>query len=139
MDSLSIEVEYRHTQQAYRDFIVNGRSLLEVLMPERLGQLYGMDTHLFSKEKQVLAEQLLCIRRSEMDSGRVPLYVCALSGDLDDGALTVSVEIVGESVHWRDFYFECNFEEGPTRRLEGSPSFVFPLVEYSAIFREFLN
>ena len=108
-------------------------------MPERLGQLYGMDTHLFSARKQMLAEQILCIRRGEMNSGRVPIYVCALSGDLDNGAISLPIEIIGEAVHWRNFHFEYNYEEGPTRRLEGSPSFVFPLVEYSAIFREFLN
>lgn len=58
------------------------------------------------------AKQLLLKEQSELESKRVPLYVCNCCGDLGCGALTVKVEKIDGYFVWSDFGYENNYENG---------------------------
>jgi len=49
------------------------------------------------------AAQLLLKQKSELDSGRVPLFVCECCADLGCGALTAKIERVSGTVRWSEF------------------------------------
>jgi hypothetical protein len=57
------------------------------------------------------ARQLLLKEPSELDSKRVPLYVCNCCGDLGCGALTVTIEKVDGYFIWNDFGYENSHED----------------------------
>ena len=52
------------------------------------------------------ARQLLLKSPSDFESGRVPLYVCELCGDLECGALTVRVDRTESGYRWSEFGWE---------------------------------
>lgn len=58
------------------------------------------------------AKQLLLKEPSELESKRVPLYVCNCCADLGCGALTVNVEKINDCFVWSDIGYENNYEDG---------------------------
>ncbi len=61
---------------------------------------------------KAFAKQLLLKEPSELESKRIPLYVCNCCGDLGCGALTVKVEKIDGYFIWSDFGYENNYESG---------------------------
>lgn len=52
------------------------------------------------------AKQLLLKEASELESGRIPLYVCECCADLGCGAITVLIEQKDGCITWSDFRSE---------------------------------
>ena len=58
------------------------------------------------------AKQLLLKEPSDLESDRIPLYVCNCCADLGCGALTVKVQKFDGYFIWSDFGYENNHEVG---------------------------
>ncbi len=58
------------------------------------------------------ARQLMLKKPSELESGRVPLYVCSCCADLGCGAITVLVEKTEDTYIWSNFRRESNGVKG---------------------------
>ena len=57
------------------------------------------------------ARQLLLREPSDFPSGRVPIFVCELCGDLACGAVVVRVEAEGECFVWSEFGYESPYSD----------------------------
>ncbi|WP_448547977.1 hypothetical protein [Thalassotalea fusca] len=70
------------------------------------------DLHGVLSVNKKFVNQLLLNETSELESGRVPIYVCNCCGDLGCGALTVKIEFIDGFFVWSDFGYENNYETG---------------------------
>ena len=63
-------------------------------------------------------EELLRRREPVLKTGRCQLYICPECGDIGCGAVTVRIERERESIVWRDFGFENDYDEDMPRLSE---------------------
>jgi|GEM_PF-2532664 len=133
MDKLQLKLRLEDTTQGFLDFIVNGESLKERF--HEANQLVGALDNPMDDRQSMLLGCYLDGRASPVSTGRVPLYFCHLCGDIDCGVLSVRITFEGDVVRWNDFWFECDYEEGPHRKCEYQPEYSFALVDYRSAFR----
>lgn len=84
---------------------------------------------------------LLGQRPPELANGRVPLFVCGACGDLGCGAITAAVEWTRDTVVWRDFGWDVDYEtddEDDDEPLLAGP-LVFDRSQYEAELRMFID
>ncbi|MGW6129037.1 hypothetical protein ACWFNE_03320 [Cellulomonas sp. NPDC055163] len=84
---------------------------------------------------------LLGQRPPELASGRVPIFVCAACGDLGCGAVTAAVDWTADTVVWRDFGWDVNYET--EQDDEHDPVYAGPLIfdraEYETELQRFVD
>jgi hypothetical protein len=117
------------------DFVIDGRSLKDrICVGDRVTPLGSW----FPVPDQGFVEQLLGLRQGDSPSGRVPLYVCSECGDLGCGAITAVVERTDDTVVWRNFAYENNYDPEMTEvdAFRGVGPFVFSAAHYSQVFLE---
>ena len=87
------------------------------------------------------AKQLLLKERSDLKSGRVPLYVCKCCADLGCGATSVLVEDLGDKIRWSEFGRESNWEEGLFQNdyMKRTGPFYFDKTEYLSAINPYGN
>lgn len=97
------------------------------------------DVGVLSLDPQRYSRQLLLKQPSDLRSGRVPLYVCAMCGDLGCGALTVQVTLIGEGFVWQDFRYEgfSTSEAHVSDIMARLGPFVFEAEAYRSLLRPF--
>ena len=85
------------------------------------------------------ARQLLLKEPSELESKRVPLYVCNCCGDLGCGALTVKVEKIDGGIVWSDFGYENSYEDGFSQSefMKRTGPFYFNLENYISLVQPY--
>ncbi|WP_444905015.1 hypothetical protein ACJJIU_09970 [Microbulbifer sp. CnH-101-E] len=85
------------------------------------------------------AKQLLLKKPSELESKRVPLYVCNCCADLGCGAITVKVERDDGYFVWSDFGYENNYEDGFSQNayMERTGPFKFNADLYVPVIRPY--
>ena len=97
------------TPREYFDYFVSGQSLRAILHIEGndLITLFGWGTN---KEygKHILNVFRLK-EKSELESGRVVIYVCPECGDINCGAITAIIKDFGDKIIWRDFGYETDY------------------------------
>jgi hypothetical protein len=85
------------------------------------------------------AKQLLLKEPSELESKRVPLYVCNCCADLGCGALTVKVEKTDGAFIWSDFGYENNYEAGFSQNefMKRMGPFWFNIENYNSLVQPY--
>jgi hypothetical protein len=84
-----------------RGFAINGRQLAALVETgDRVCVFAGID------HAKGYAKQLLLRAPSELPSGRCPLYLCHLCGDLGCGAVSVRVTEVDDCFVWSELSIE---------------------------------
>ncbi len=115
----------------FRDFVVDGVRLSTWVADQVT--VFGWD----SPEEQLRAvERLSGTAPPDMPSGRVSLYVCPECGDLGCGASGVFVERTSDSVVWRDFAYENNYDglvHSPDDAPLGTSVLAFSRESYDAL------
>ena len=96
---------------ASRGFSINGRALGELVDLGDLTCVLG--GALDRTYERAYVRQLLGKARSELTSGRVPLYVCAECWDLGCGAVTVRVTELDDCFVWSELGHESPCSESP--------------------------
>jgi hypothetical protein len=121
----------------YLDFVVDGRSLEELLRPgDNIGVL-GWGDH---AAERASIELLMGRRTPPFASGRVPLFVCAACGELDCGAVAVRVERTYAGTKWSGFAFESTQPGATPQRIRDQPGpFLFDKRAYSEVLRQRLE
>ncbi|TDP90622.1 hypothetical protein [Labedaea rhizosphaerae] len=75
---------------------------------------------------------------SPLDDGRVPLYVCPECGDLGCGGVTAVIERTEDTVVWRDFGYQNDYEPfDPGDILTGVGPIVFDRQAYEDVLAQF--
>jgi hypothetical protein len=117
------------TSHEFLDFVVDGRSLLDLLGGLALVGCLGWGDGVVQR---AAAERLLLRLPSGLESGRVPLYVCAECGDLDCGAVTAHIERTADAFVWSDFGMEGGAGSEVTRypKWKDLGPFAFHKTEY---------
>ena len=114
-------------ERQYLDFLVSGKPLKELL-----GQ---NDADLISPfgwgDNKDYNKRLLRIFRlqekPELSTGRIALYVCPECGDIGCGAITASLQDLGDRIVWKDFGYETD---------NGELSEAYPEIEPIAFDRQ---
>ena len=96
----------RHPESHFLDLVVDGQSLRTTTAtpgPELVTELNRPWLHVVPEA----VDRLLGRRPSEdLDTGRVPLLLCHVDGDLVCGALTAALRVGDTEVTWSDFRWE---------------------------------
>ena len=106
MKTLEIKPLVRYQSGIGMDYHISGRSLYLDLQ-----KLDGNAGSPWLPDNTEIRDMLLLKTPSDMPSGRVPLYVCSLCGDLGCGAVTVRISQQGNSIIWSEFGFEYNYDD----------------------------
>lgn len=121
------------TPREYFDFIVSGKSLKTILGIESADfiTLFGWGTNR-EYERHILNVFRLK-EKSEIDSGRVMIYVCPECGDIDCGAITAIINDLGDRIIWSEFGYETNYG-GLTETYDQIEPIEFERASYFAAF-----
>lgn len=124
------------TQCSYWDYYIDGKRLADVL---GVGDFIPPFGWLPAKIERGFAEMLLRNCDSNFKPGRVPLFVCPECVDYGCGVYTCSVSREGDSILWRNFAMENDYEDG--LRQDDAEKFgwyAFDVSEYHRFFEWFL-
>jgi hypothetical protein len=93
----------------YMDFVIDGLTVssmvkLDVISPFGWGA---------TDELAEAAERLLGRKAPDLSHARTSLYVCPECGDLGCTAVSIVVEVGPETVVWKDFGYQNNYESDP--------------------------
>ena len=98
------------SQRHFLDFVVDGESLWEKIGKPR--DSVSVICFEYSHEETVKAiNRLLLTERAVIPADRRPLFICSECGDIGCGAITAFVVKEGQSIVWKDFGFENDYEE----------------------------
>lgn len=121
------------------DIVVDGRRLAEHFAgrqgshPVQVIPIGWKDAD--SRYERETLEQLLGLRPSELLSGRVPVLVCELCGDVACGALAVRIDRSNAVIRWTDWAYENGYEPATELIWPTYPTlFEFNLNEYERAF-----
>ena len=99
------------SERHFLDFSINGESLWA-----KIGQARDLVSILCFEYvvEEVLKDmrRLLLAEDAEILGDRHPIFICSECGDLGCGAITAHVVREGETIVWKDFGFENNYDEG---------------------------
>jgi hypothetical protein len=122
----------RH-ERRYLDFVISGQSLIDILGVNNLDLITPLGLDLFSHYEKELTEIIATKRRSNLESGRVMLYICPECGDIDCGAITTQIEVSENKIIWKDFAYENGYE-GLVEKYSMIESIEFEVNEYKQAF-----
>ena len=94
----------------YLDYVISGKFLGDSLNIKKLDKVspFGDTVH---KNYQIqLLDALTLNKKSELKSGRTVLYVCPECGDIECGAVTISIEENADNIIWKEFGLESNLD-----------------------------
>ena len=140
MDTIELKSKIRkgsknQTEREFQDFIVNGKSLYEMFgEPDLVGAIGS-----FGKEVNIEAVNLLLLNKnSELNSKRIPIYICPECGDLGCGAITISIIENDKSFIWSSFGYENNYQDELLKEYKEVGPFRFQKEEYLKLFKKFV-
>jgi hypothetical protein len=97
------------SERHFLDFVIDGESLWEKVGRPR--DTVSIICFEYPREEIVKAlNRLLLTERAVIPSDRRSLFICSECGDIGCGAVTASVIREGQSVVWKEFGFENNYE-----------------------------
>ncbi|MBX3287178.1 MAG: hypothetical protein KF703_17655 [Actinobacteria bacterium] len=117
------------TERSYLDFVIDGRSLLDLLGPEArdtcgcLG--WGEPTAQADTVRRLGLEA-----EPSVAGGREPIYVCPECGDLGCGAVTARITASEGVVRWDAFAVENDWDPEIFEPIESADPFTFELLAY---------
>ncbi|MGB2679410.1 MAG: hypothetical protein WAN12_20185 [Candidatus Acidiferrum sp.] len=152
MDRLStIQTEIAHrpyesfgssykSARTFSDFLVDGQSLADILK----NRGFDLNSVLWAegpaKARREAGQRLLRLKDADCPNDRRTLYVCAECGDIGCGAITILVDCDAETVTWREFGYENDYEPSVSHeKLRDLGPFVFSRDEYSRVLNDALS
>ena len=113
------------------DFVIDGKSLIELLdgTSGDRSDLMGCFVKGFEEENKDVLSFLTCKSTSEVETGRVLLYICPECGDIGCGSYAAIIEKVSDQYVWRSFAYENGYEE--PMLIETVGPFYFNVDNYS--------
>lgn len=140
MDILSFNKATRktgsmQTPREYFDFFVSGISLRKILDIEESDLItpFGWGTN--KEYDRHILNVFRLKEKSQINDGRVMLYVCPECGGIDCGAITASIKDYGNRIIWKDFGFET--DNGLSETYEQIQAIEFERSSYFSAFSIF--
>ena len=96
------------TQRAFLDFVIEGSRLQQVRKNYDMVSPIGWGD---LEEQKKAVERLLLRAPADLPNNRRSIFVCGECGDIGCGALTAVIEEVGDTIVWRDFGYENNYDD----------------------------
>lgn len=121
-------------ERRYLDYTINGRPLRTIVSA---GDHIGVFGWLPRESETAFARALLLLERSELPSGRVPLYICPECADLGCQALSARVVETADHYVWSDLAWEASYDQGPATDLLAAGPFSFDKAAYRAALDRF--
>jgi hypothetical protein len=141
MDTLELKPAKREggggkTEQDFYDFMINGRSMREIInIGDQIG-IFGKGSQ-WKEHNKSAVDLFLLKSKSELVSGRVPLYVCGECGDILEGSVTVKITADEMSFIWSDFGYESEYGDGVFEEHNIGP-YHFDKTEYYNLLSQFI-
>jgi hypothetical protein len=130
--SIGTDTAERH----FLDFVINGKSLWEAV-GRRHDTVSILCSEFLLKETIEDVNRLLLKEKANAPNDRRSLFICSQCGDLGCGAITLSVVREGDTVIWKNFAYENNYEpEIDFREYESVGPFQFDGADYERTLRE---
>jgi hypothetical protein len=117
------------TERSFLDYLINGRRLSEIV---KLGDQIGLFGWLGDNLEQHFVNQLLLKEKSDLSSGRMPIYICPECADLGCGCISIRIKKDSDAFIWTEFAFENNYENEFLETYSDVPDFRFNKSEYYA-------
>jgi hypothetical protein len=104
------KVGANQTPRDYFDFFISGNSLKTILSIETADYitLFGWGTN--QEYDRHILNVFRLKEKSQLESGRVMIYVCPECGDIGCGAITATIRDFGDRIIWSDFGYENDYE-----------------------------
>ena len=121
------------SRRYHYDYSINGRVLsAQVSIGDNVGVFGWLDP----KWETYFFKQLMLKERSELPSGRIPIYICPECGDLGCGCVSVKIEKFDDCFVWSELGYENNYEDGiiEVYKMRGV---LFNKTEYYAALKDF--
>ncbi len=125
-----------NSQRFYFDFIIDGKPLSELLGVKENGMIGVLGTSSHSNYEKEKISELLLEKETELGNGRVIIYGCSECLDIGCGAITVKIEKIDNSIIWKEFAYENEYEETDFEEYKKIGSFVFDQQVYKDLFTE---
>jgi len=114
MDTLILNKATRKTgakqiPRHFLDFFVSGKSLKTILNIEDADFITLFGWGINKEYGRHILNVFRLKEKSELDTGRVMIYVCPECGDIDCGAITSTIKDYGNRIIWSDFGYETNY------------------------------
>ncbi len=114
MDTIQLQNAIRQggsdrKERLYFDFIISGISLKKILAIEGSDRVTLLGWEGYAEQDQYMSKVFKLQKRSPLSTGRVVLYGCPECGDIDCGAITVSILDLGYRIMWKDFDHETGY------------------------------
>lgn len=129
----------RRAERHFLDFVVNGQSLWHAI-GKRLDSVSVLCAEYVPAETRKAVNSLLLAEPAEIPNGRRCIFICAECGDLGCGAITAVVNREGNSIIWKEFGYENNYEpEVDLEKYARVGPFAFDAAEYEKVLSEGLE
>ncbi|WP_211442009.1 hypothetical protein [Collimonas humicola] len=122
------------TERDSSDFLINGQSLLHLLVAINGGHGDFMGCFVRGSEDAIKMALDEILPTSDNAPRRVGLYICPECSDISCGRYSVLIEKKSEAVFWSEFAYENDYE--PAWLIEGLGPFQFESVQYEQAIRE---
>lgn len=126
------------SERHFLDFVVDGHSLWHAL-GKRHDMVSILCPEFDQQETSKSVRQLLLRDETDPSAARIAIFVCAECADMGCGAITALVEKTADSITWRAFGYENDYED---IRLDGYDAFgpyTFDATAYEHALTQGLN
>jgi hypothetical protein len=119
------------SERSYVDFVVDGESISERAISAGYDLVSVLTREWMREEREKSLRRLLLTDSADFPNNRRSLLVCSECGDLGCGAVSIVVDLAGDTVTWREFGYQNNYEEQVHfDKLKDVGPFAFDLREY---------
>jgi len=130
------KIRANQTPREYFDFFVSGKSLKTFLGIETADYITLFVWGTNNEYDRYILNVFRLQEKSEIDSGRVMIYICPECGDIDCGAITATIKDYGDRIIWSDFGYETNYG-GLTETYDQIDPIEFDRASYFSAFSNF--
>jgi hypothetical protein len=126
--------------RAFLDFVIDGQSLFRIFTERGFDAISCLGWGPASERAKAVA-RLLLTEPADLPCERRSLYVCHIDGDIACGAVTIKIENQGDTVAWRNFGFENNYDDEPLdlNTLSDVGPFIFDREQYASVMEQALE
>jgi hypothetical protein len=107
-------VQFSHgsykTGRTYLDFVIDGVSLAERFTSEGFDLVGVFSKSWVPEANEAALRRLMLEEVSDFPNGRCSVFVCGECGDLGCGAVSAHISASDDTVIWKDFGFQNNYE-----------------------------
>ena len=96
-------------ERYFLDFFISGQSLRSILELDKANLITPFGWAANKEYERQIIRTFTLREKSELETGRVMLYVCPECGDIDCGAATAIIKDYGERIIWKDFGYETGY------------------------------